>query len=62
MKVKRLLEIGYLHHIIKTYIEKNSNNQNGAIATGISHCLRKELCPYYDSINQLLNEVIQNYI
>lgn len=62
IKIKRLIEVGYLHNIIQEYIENNSNNKNGAIASGIAYCLHEELCVYYESINKLLSEVVRYYL
>jgi len=51
------MELGNLHNIILEYIENNSANKNGSVASGIAHCLHEELCVYYDSINKLQKEV-----
>lgn len=51
------MELGFLHNMVQEYIEVNSNNKNGSIASGIAYCLHKELSVYYDSIHQLQKEV-----
>lgn len=52
------MELGYLHNIVQEYIENNSDNKNGSIASGIAHCFHEELSVYYESINKLEREVI----
>lgn len=54
------MELGYLHNVVQEYIENNSDNKNGSIASGVAHCLHKELCVFYESINEIQREV--NYI
>lgn len=56
-KVNRLMELGYLHNIVQEYIEINSDNKNGSVASGIAHCLHEELGVYYESINKIQKEV-----
>lgn len=53
------MELGFLHNIVQEYIEENSDNKNGSIASGIAYCLHKELCVYYNNIHQLQKEVIE---
>lgn len=52
------MELGYLHNVVQEYIENNSDNRNGSIASGIAYCFHEELCLYYNSINQLQKEVV----
>lgn len=56
------MELGNLHNIIQEYIEKNSANKNGSVASGIAHCLNQELGVYYESINKLQKEVPSLYL
>ncbi|XP_050527568.1 gamma-tubulin complex component 3-like [Daktulosphaira vitifoliae] len=56
-KCNRLMELGYLHRIVQEYIDKNSNNKNGSVASGVASCLHTELCIYYNSISELQKEL-----
>lgn len=36
---------------MKKFIDDNSNNKNGSVASGIAFCLYEELSIYYKSVN-----------